>query len=182
MASNIAPLSSGKLTSRLSTISILIADPDSHVASLLRDVLRNVGFTDTQIASSGEDALRIMRKRDIDILITDWRMQPLDGITLIEFIRNEKTSPIRFLPILMLTGRAELRDVEKARDSGVTEYLIKPFTAKSLLERIVTIIEKPRGFVVTKHYSGPDRRRRQTENFPPEKDRRKRSPTPKKPS
>lgn len=168
----------GKLLSRLSGIALLIADPDAHIAQLLREILRNVGFTDTQLVTDGQDALRIMRTKQIDILITDWRMQPLDGITLIEFIRSEKNSPLRFLPILMLTGRSEMRDVEKARDSGVTEYLIKPFTAKSLLERLVAIIDKPRSFVVTKSYSGPDRRRRQIENFSNENDRRKRNPMP----
>jgi DNA-binding response OmpR family regulator len=75
-------------------------------------------------------------------------------------VRTAEDSPNPFLPIIMMTGHTERHRIFRARDSGVTEFLAKPITAKQLLMRLTNIIENPRPFVRARGYFGPDRRRR----------------------
>ncbi len=165
------------LSNRLANIDVLIADSDMPIANLVRDVLKSVGFSQVRIVKDGREALDLLVSQPIDLLITDWRMEHMDGVSLMRFLRSDPSSPNRFLPIIMLTGRAERRDVEEARDAGVTEYVVKPFTAKALFERIVQVIENPRSFILAKAYQGPDRRRRAVESS--DQERRKTKPKPK---
>lgn len=178
MATSSATISSSTraLANRLAGIPVLIADADIPIASLVRDVLKSVGFTNVRIARDGREALDMLITQPVDLLITDWRMENMDGVSLMRYLRSDSSSPNRFLPIIMLTGKSEQRDVEEARDAGVTEYMVKPFTAKALFERIVQVIENPRSFILAKGYKGPDRRRRALEM--PEPERRKYKPKP----
>ncbi|MDG1286471.1 MAG: response regulator [Rickettsiales bacterium] len=159
----------------LKHIDILIADPDERIRSLVRDVLVNSGFTNVIQTNNGKEAITRLREQNIDLLITDWRMAPVNGMQLIDYLRADKSSPNPYLPIIMLTGRAERKDVSAARDIGVTEFLVKPFTAKALYERLVMVIENPRSFIISNDYHGPDRRRR-TDIPPTGIDRRKNPP------
>jgi DNA-binding response OmpR family regulator len=84
-------------------------------------------------------------------------------------VRTDDDSPNMFLPIIMMTGHTERARIFSARDAGVTEFLAKPVTAKSLLMRLTNIIEHPRPFVRAKGYFGPDRRRRSEEYAGPER-------------
>jgi DNA-binding response OmpR family regulator len=92
-------------------------------------------------------------------VITDWIMEPLDGIDFTQMVRSASDSPNPFVPIVMLTSNTSRDRVQEARDVGVTEFLAKPLTAKSLYNRLVMIIENPRQFIRTAIYFGPDRRR-----------------------
>jgi DNA-binding response OmpR family regulator len=164
-------LSLRNLASRLAKVEVLIVDPDIQISGLISGVLRYIGFDRITVARDGKDALAILRSREIDLLITDWHMEPVDGIRLVHYLRNSPDSPSPYLPIIMLTGRAERQDVEIARDAGITEFLVKPFTAKSLYERIVLVVENPRSFIVTTSFRGPERRRRM--DIPPSGDERR---------
>ncbi len=159
------------LAARLSKVEVLIADPDTRVASLIRDVLKYIGFERIHFAQDGQEALDFIKRNEVDLLITDWQMSPMDGIRLVHYLRSSPDSPYPYLPIIMLTGKAERNDVEIARDVGVTEFLVKPFSAKSLFERLVMVIENPRSFIVASQYRGPDRRRRT--DIPPGGDERR---------
>ncbi len=163
------------LEAQLKHVSVLIADPDLQVNNLVKEVLGKVGFTNVRTVTSGESALNILRQNEVDLLITDWRMSPVNGLQLIDFLRTDPNSPNPYLPIIMLTGKAELKDVSTARDKGVTEFMVKPFNAKSLYERLVVVIENPRSFILSNRYSGPDRRRR-TDIPPAGEDRRSLNP------
>lgn len=150
----------------LKHVNVLIADPDEKIRTLVKDVLVQAGFTNVKLTNCGERAIEIIRGNDIDLLITDWRMSPVNGIQLIEYLRRDPKSPSPYMPIIMLTGKAEYKDVSTARNKGVTEFLVKPFTAKTLYERIVMVIENPRSFILAQDYRGPNRRRRT--DIPPE--------------
>ncbi len=100
-----------------------------------------------------------MRQRMPDIILTEGKMAPLDGLDFVRLIRKGEDSPNPYLPIILLTGYTELERVTEARDAGVTEILAKPISIEALHSRIVSIIEKPRPFIKAKHYFGPDRRR-----------------------
>jgi len=156
-----------KAFGNLAKVGVLIADGDRRIAMVVREVLESLGFAAIHLAHDGGEAIQIMNKERIDMLITDWRMAPMDGISLVKYLRTDKDSPNRFVPIIMLTGYVGKEHVEIARDVGVTEFVVKPFSAKTLCDRIVLLIDNPRGFVMNKNFVGPDRRRRQV--LPPDK-------------
>src|SRR5690606_14043240 len=93
-----------------------------------------------------------------DIVIADWMMKPMDGISFARMVRNDPRSPNAYVPIILMTGFSERRRVLQARDAGVTEFLVKPFNARDLYKRIAQVIERPRQFVRSEDFFGPDRR------------------------
>ncbi len=98
-------------------------------------------------------------------MITDWAMPIFDGIELTRMIRQPETSTNPYVPIIMVTGHAERRRVTEARDAGVTEFLVKPISAKALYQRIVSVVMLPRPFIKTSTYFGPCRRRTLSANY-----------------
>lgn len=160
------------LNSNLQNIKVLIADDERMIQGLVYDVLKQLGFTQITIANSGRQAIELVSKFPFDFIISDWRMKDLDGIDLIRFVRTSPESPNPHIPIILLTGNTESYYVLTARDAGVNEYLIKPFTAEQLVRRIRSLIERPRGFVESPGYRGPDRRHRDAP-WPKDSDRRK---------
>lgn len=157
---------------RLNKVSILVVDDDHAIANLVKNVLQNLGFGKIHVAHNADDALRFIERDTIDLIITDWEMDPVNGIELTQRVRQLESIK-RFTPIIMLTGHGEKHEIETARDCGITEYLIKPFTAKTLCSRIAMVVEAPRSFVVSKEYKGPSRRRRELD-VPGGVERRKR--------
>jgi two-component system, chemotaxis family, chemotaxis protein CheY len=149
--------------SRLSHISILLIDPDKELSLVIKKVLKSLGFSSIHVARDGQSALHLMQKDAIDLVITDWDMAPMSGIDFINHVRASDSSPNPFVPIIMLTGHAKREHVEKARDTGITEFMVKPFTTKALCERIILVIDHPRNFVMSPTYKGPDRRRKSLE-------------------
>ena len=98
---------------------------------------------------------------NVDIVISDKVMPRVDGLILLRWLRQHKRSPNRFMPFIMLTAAADMDVVEAARDAGTTEFIAKPFSANSILQRILSVIDHPRMFVYSPGYFGPCRRRRQ---------------------
>ena len=143
----------------LERLNILLIEDDASMRALVRDILYTFGITNIQTAQDGSKAYAELRHFPADIVITDWVMEPLDGIDFTRMVRTAPDSPNPFVPIIMLTAHTSLRRVIEARDSGVTEFLAKPVTAKGLYSRMVSVIENPRQFVRASEYFGPDRRR-----------------------
>lgn len=157
---------------RLSKVSVLVVDDDKAIANLIKNVLKNLGFGNVVVVHNASDGLQVLHNTAIDLVITDWEMEPMSGVELTQAVRKFD-APKCFLPVIMLTGHGEKAEIEKARDSGITEYLIKPFTAKALCTRIMMVVDAPRSFILCKQYKGPSRRRR-GDSAPDGKDRRKR--------
>lgn len=145
--------------SRLSKVHVLVIDDDVVMASLVKELLKKLGFAIITVVHSAVEGIRYLRIHQVDLIITDWEMDDLSGIDLTRIVRDMEY-PQSMIPIIMLTGHGEKKDIEVARDNGVTEYLIKPFTAKNLCNRIMTVIDKPRSFILCRNYKGPSRRRR----------------------
>ena len=144
---------------------ILVVDEDVELSRVLKSMLREMGFIDVQTTRSGKEAITMLRGSPFDFLITEWNTQHLDGMGLLKFLRHSPDSPNAMLPVIMITGRAEQADVFLARDYGINEYIIKPFTARSIYNRLERIIEQPRNFVLSETFIGPCRR---TKSKPPE--------------
>ena len=114
----------------------------------------------THVAATSENWFKKFCKEKHDLILTDWLIKPENGIELTQKIRMHSLSPNPFVPIILMTGFSEKRRVIQARDTGVTEFLVKPFTANDLYKRIDHIIMKPRQFVKSPDFFGPDRRRK----------------------
>ncbi len=119
-----------------------------------------MGFQHINHVKTTADAVRAVRSQATSFLITEWDMKGTSGVDLVRYLRRSNESPNRALPIVMLTGRGELNDVQVARDAGITEFVVKPFTSQTLFSRIEQVIDHPRSFVVSQSYVGPERRRR----------------------
>lgn len=149
----------------LRNVEILIAEDNDFARTMLRDVLKILGANRVQYANDGKEALSIAHNFPIEIALIDWYMPLVDGIEFTKTIRTATHSPNSFLPIIMISSYAEMKQVMEARDAGVNEYLIKPYSAKQLLTRIKSVVERPRSFIKIDSYFGPDRRRKKDKNY-----------------
>ncbi|MGB1539685.1 MAG: response regulator, partial [Rickettsiales bacterium] len=143
----------------LNDVHVLVVDDDLRIAKLVRSVLEGLGFQHVRLCHDGSEALEVLKNETVDMVICDWQMEPMSGLSMVEYVRSPQ-SPCLRIPVIMLSGNSERPQVEIARDSGVTEYVMKPFTAKSLCSRIVAAIDHPRSFILSKNFSGPNRRRK----------------------
>src|SRR5881392_291139 len=137
----------------------LVIDDNPHMRRIVRTLLHGFGARDVFEAEDGASGLEAFTHYSPDIMITDWAMPIFDGLELAQMIRQPGANSNPYVPIIMLTGHSEKRRVVSARDAGITEFMAKPISAKSLYQRILNIVANPRPFIKTKSYFGPDRRR-----------------------
>jgi two-component system chemotaxis response regulator CheY len=150
---------------RFDLLKILLVDDNHHMRILLGEILRAIGVKHLFEAADGGQALQFLRREPVDIVMTDLAMQPLDGIDFVRLIRNSADSPAPMIPVIMITGHSTMRRIGEARDAGVNEFLAKPVTARGVIQRITEIVERPRQFIRTADYFGPDRRRRNDPHY-----------------
>lgn len=151
---------------KLEKLSVLVVEDTGPMRKLIVSVLESFGIGKIHTASDGAEGFAKYQTLNPDIIITDWLMEPIDGINFIKMVRSHVSSPNRTIPIIIITGYSAITRVIEARDNGVTEFLIKPFTANDLAKRISYVINRPRDFVQTPRYFGPDRRRKKDDNYP----------------
>ena len=149
----------------LSALKVLLVDDNAHMRTITSAVLQSAGIRLVREASDGGAALEVLRSYPIDLAIVDFKMFPLDGVEFTRLVRNSPDTANPYLPIIMMTGHSEKSRIVEARDAGVTEFVVKPITAKAILDRIQAVIFHPRPFVKTDEYFGPDRRRTQSPNY-----------------
>jgi DNA-binding response OmpR family regulator len=146
-------------------VRVLIVDDQKYGRDLVKAIMKSLGVGAIDTAADGDSGYLAFRENPADIVITDWLMEPTCGLALTRRIRIEAKSPNPRVPIIMASGFAERWRVLKARDAGVTEYLVKPFTGKQLLERLTAVIEHPRPFIRAGEFFGPDRRRKSSFDY-----------------
>ena len=151
--------------SSLASLQILLVDDNQHMRAITTAVLQSAGVRKVREAADGAAALEVLREHSVDLVIVDFNMFPLDGVEFTRLVRNSPDSANPYLPIIMMTGHSEKTRVYEARDAGVTEFVVKPITAKAILDRIQAVIFRPRPYVKTDGYFGPDRRRVQTAEY-----------------
>ncbi|HEX8470666.1 MAG TPA: response regulator [Brevundimonas sp.] len=158
--------------SALQSLSILLVDDNQHMRAITSAILQSAGIRKIREVSDGAMALEALREHPVDLAIVDFNMFPLDGVEFTRLVRNSPDTANPYLPIIMMTGHSEKHRVMEARDSGVTEFVVKPITAKAIFDRIQAVIVRPRAFVKTDGYFGPDRRRATTGTYRGEMRRR----------
>jgi CheY-like chemotaxis protein len=141
-------------------LTILVVDDNVHMRKLVTTILQAFGVSQVCEAESGERAWVVLRQVNPDILVLDWMMEGMSGLDLVRKIRSDSASPNPFVPVIMLTGHTALDQVREARDSGINEFIAKPVSVKTMMQRLTAVIEHPRPFVRTKSFFGPCRRRR----------------------
>lgn len=119
---------------------ILIVDDFSTMRRIVKNLLNDLGFTNTAEAEDGGSALTMLRNESFDFVITDWNMP---GVTGIELLRGIRADPkLARLPVLMVTAEAKREQIIEAAQAGVNGYIIKPFTAQTLEEKLGKIFER----------------------------------------
>jgi len=116
---------------------ILIVDDFGTMRKILKNILKDLGYTDVVEAEDGESALQILRKEKIDLVISDWNMPKMDGLALLKAIRSDEA--LKNTPVLMVTAEAQKQNVIEAIKAGVNNYVIKPFTPEVIQQKIAKI-------------------------------------------
>ena len=119
---------------------ILVVDDFSTMRRIVKNLLRDLGFTNTEEADDGLTALPKLQNGDFDFLVTDWNMPGMTGIDLLKAVRADEK--LRTLPVLMVTAEAKKEQIVMAAQAGVNGYVVKPFTASVLKEKIEKIFER----------------------------------------
>jgi two-component system chemotaxis response regulator CheY len=119
---------------------ILVVDDFSTMRRIIKNLLRDLGFTNTTEADDGLTAMPILQAGGIDFLVTDWNMPGMQGIDLLKAVRADEE--LSSLPVLMVTAETKREQIIEAAQAGVNGYIVKPFTAATLKEKIDKIFER----------------------------------------
>lgn len=142
-------------------LDVVVADDDRRMRRFVRTVLESLGVRRVREAADGARAYAAIVAAPPDLLVTDYQMEPVDGIRLIRQIRRSADEAVRYLPIVMVTACAEPSTLARAREAGVNAVLRKPVSLTDLAGGIATVCGNPVPFIRTRGYFGPDRRLRQ---------------------
>jgi len=119
---------------------ILIVDDFSTMRRIIKNLLRDLGFTNCHEADDGNTALPMLQAGNFEFLVTDWNMPGMQGIDLLKAVRADDR--LKTLPVLMVTAEAKREQIIEAAQAGVNGYIVKPFTAQTLKEKIDKIFER----------------------------------------
>ncbi len=119
---------------------VLVVDDFATMRRIIKNILRQIGFTNIIEADDGSTALPILEKDNIDLVITDWNMPKMSGLELLKAIRSNPN--LKDTPVLMVTAEALKENIIEAVKAGVNNYVVKPFTAQTLQEKIEKIFGK----------------------------------------
>ncbi len=121
-------------------IKFLVVDDFSTMRRIVRNLLKELGFTNVDEAEDGVVALQKLQGGGFDFVVTDWNMPNMDGLTLLQTVRADAV--LKSLPVLMITAEAKKENIIAAAQAGASGYIVKPFTAATLNEKLIKIFEK----------------------------------------
>src|SRR3546814_10114189 len=147
-------------------IRILLVEDHTPTAATLSAMLNALGFGKVTVAGNTTAAVNALKETGCDLLLCDFQLGIVNGLMLVRMIRRPDGTTHPNVPIVMITAHAEPDRVAEARDAGIEDFLVKPVLPEKLLQCLVGLLERPRVFVKSKDYAGPDRRRRQTDRHP----------------
>jgi len=119
---------------------ILVVDDFSTMRRIIKNLLKDLGFTNIQEADDGSTALPMLQQSEFDFVVTDWNMPGMQGIDLLRAIRGDDS--LKHLPVLMVTAEAKKEQIIAAAQAGVNGYVVKPFTAATLKQKLEKIFER----------------------------------------
>lgn len=139
-------------------------DDATATRRIVRSVLQSFGIRHIDEAGDGAEGLEILDRKGADVVMLDWEMPILNGLEFMRLVRNPSHRHA-FVPVIMMTAQKLRSRVAAARDAGVNEYVVKPFSARTLYDRILSVTVNPRPFIRSKTFFGPDRRRSVNPNY-----------------
>ena len=119
---------------------ILVVDDFPTTRRIVRSLLKELGFTNVEEAEDGQDALNKLKQGGFEFVVSDWNMPNLDGLEMLKQIRGDDS--LKDLPVLMVTAEAKKENIIAAAQAGANGYVVKPFTAATLDEKLNKIFEK----------------------------------------
>ena len=156
-------------------LNVLVVDDNAFMRNMVRGLLGNIRVRKTLEAGDGIAALDMIREASPDVVVLDWEMPLLNGPELVRIVRSPGVFPMPDIPIIMLSAHGERWRIVESVEIGVNEFLCKPVSAKGLLDRLISILLKPRASVRLGEYYGPAPRRPM---LPPKVDYSDLTPTP----
>lgn len=121
-------------------LKILVVDDFSTMRRIVRNLLKELGYTNVEEAEDGAVALGKLKGGNFDFVVSDWNMPNMDGLTLLQSVRSDPA--LKGLPFLMITAEAKKENIIAAAQAGASGYIVKPFTAGTLNDKLAKIFEK----------------------------------------
>lgn len=118
---------------------VITVDDSSTMRRIIKNTLQKIGFASVLEAGNGIEALEVMAKNKVDMIVTDWNMPEMDGLTFVKTVRQKEQ--YKETPILMITTEAAKEDILTALRSGVNNYVVKPFTPETLQEKVFKLLD-----------------------------------------
>ncbi len=118
-------------------MSILIVDDYKTMLRIIRNLLKQLGFDNVDEASDGATALQRLREKDFGLVISDWNMEPMTGLQLLKEVRSD--AKLAHIPFVMVTAESKTENVIAAKEAGVTNYIVKPFNAETLKQKLTAV-------------------------------------------
>lgn len=147
------------IEAQITLLSVLVVDDNAYMRNIVRSLLTNIGVKKVFEAPDGIAGLEVIRAEAPDVVVLDWEMPMLNGPEFVRIVRSPGVFPLPDIPIIMLTAHGERWRIIEAVKLGVNEFLCKPVSAKSLHDRFVSILLKPRATVQVGKYYGPEPRK-----------------------
>lgn len=119
-------------------MSILIVDDYKTMLRIIRNLLRQLNFTNVEEASDGTEALHMLGEKDYQLIISDWNMEPMTGLQLLREVR--RSDRFKHIPFIMITAESKAENVVAAKQAGVSNYIVKPFNAETLKTKLSSVL------------------------------------------
>ncbi|MDH3229388.1 MAG: response regulator [Rhodospirillales bacterium] len=117
---------------------ILIVDDYKTMLKIIRNLLKQLGFTNVEEATDGSEALGKLRDGEFDLVISDWNMEPMTGLQLLKEVRADDR--LRAVPFIIITAESKIENVVAAKEAGVSNYIVKPFNAATLKAKLTSVL------------------------------------------
>jgi two-component system chemotaxis response regulator CheY len=121
-------------------MNVLVVDDFATMRRIIKNVLKQIGFANILEADDGTTALAVLKKNEVDLIISDWNMPKMTGLDLLKNVRGEEST--KNIPFLMVTAEAQKDNVLEAVQAGVSNYVVKPFTADAIKEKLTQVFAK----------------------------------------
>jgi two-component system chemotaxis response regulator CheY len=118
-------------------MNVLIVDDYKTMLRIIRNLLKQLGFDNVDEASDGATALARLREKDFGLVISDWNMEPMTGLQLLKEVRSD--NKLAHIPFVMVTAESKTENVIAAKEAGVTNYIVKPFNAETLKQKLTAV-------------------------------------------
>lgn len=119
-------------------LKILVVDDYSTMRRIIRNLLRQLDLTNVEEAQDGSSGLKVLRDQHFDLIISDWNMEPMTGLQLLKTVRSDPK--LKKIPFIMVTAESKTENVVAAKQAGVSNYIVKPFNAETLKQKLESVL------------------------------------------